>query len=147
MKIVFALRDPRDVVLSCFMQQLPLNPVSVHFLALEDTVEYYISTMRLWLKLRGIIGNPWIEVRYEDTVADLEKQARRVLDFLGLPWDSRVLDYYKRAQQKHVHSPTYEAVTKPLYTSSIGRWRNYAEHLGPHLDRLRPYAEAFGYDW
>ena len=69
MKIVFALRDPRDVVISCFMQQLPLNPVSVHYLTLEGTVKKYAKTMRAWLKIRGMLRNPWIEIRYEDMVA------------------------------------------------------------------------------
>jgi tetratricopeptide (TPR) repeat protein len=146
MKILFALRDPRDVVVSCFSQQLPLNPVSVHYLTLEETAKEYAKTMCLWLKLRDMIRNPWIELRYEDTVFDLENQARKVLDFLQLPWDDRVLDYHRRAQLKHVHSPTYEAVTKPVYTSSIGRWRNYARQLEPCMETLRPYIDAFGYE-
>jgi hypothetical protein len=146
MKIVFALRDPRDVVISCFMQQLPLNPVSVHYLTLEGTAKKYAATMRAWLKIRDMIRNPWIEVRYEDTVADLERQARSVLDFLGLAWDDAVLDYHRRAREKHVHSPTYEAVTKPVYASSIGRWRHYAAQLAPCQVILRPMVEAFGYD-
>jgi tetratricopeptide (TPR) repeat protein len=145
MKIIFALRDPRDVVISCYLQQLPLNPVSVHFLSLEETATQYAAAMRLWLKVREMIRNPWIEVRYEDTVADIERQARRVLSFLELPWDDAVLDYRRRTAAKHVHSPTYEAVTKPLYTSSIGRWRNYAEAMAPCLDALRPFVDAFGY--
>lgn len=145
MKIVFALRDPRDVVISCFMQQLPLNPVSVHYLTLEGTVQKYANTMHAWLKIRGMLRNPWIEIRYEDMVTDLEGQARKVLGFLDLPWDERVLEYHHRAQQKHVHSPTYEAVTKPVYTSSVARWRNYAAQLEPHMGILRPYVEAFGY--
>ncbi|HEX3598753.1 MAG TPA: sulfotransferase [Lacipirellulaceae bacterium] len=145
MKVLFALRDPRDVVISCFTQQLPLNPVSVHYLTLEGTVKKYIKMMQAWLKLRGMIRNPWIEIRYEDMVADLEKQSRRVLEFLGLPWDDCVLQYHRRAQQKHVHSPTYEAVTKPVYSSSVGRWRNYAQHLDPYQEMLQPYVEAFGY--
>lgn len=145
MKIVFALRDPRDVVISCFMQRLPLNPVSVHYLTLEGMVKKYAATMRAWLKIRPMLRNPWIEVRYEETVADLEGQARKALDFLGQPWDDTVLAYHHRAQRKHVHSPTYEAVTKPVYTSSIGRWRNYAAQLEPHMEILRPYIDAFGY--
>jgi hypothetical protein len=119
--------------------------VSVHYLSLVDTAKNYAATMRLWLKLRAMIRNPWIEVRYEETVADIERQAHRVLEFLGLPWDDRVLDYHKRAQHKHVHSPTYAAVTRPLYTSSIGRWKSYAEQLAPCQETLRPYVEAFGY--
>jgi hypothetical protein len=76
----------------------------------------------------------------------LPRQARRALDFLGLPWDDCVLQYHRRAQKKHVHSPTYEAVTKPVYSSSVGRWRNYAKQLEPYQEILRPYVEAFGYD-
>lgn len=146
MKVLFALRDPRDVVISCFTQQLPLNPVSVQYLTLEATAQKYAKMMQAWLKLRDIIKNPWIEVRYEDMVADLEGQARRVLEFLDLPWDDRVLEYHRRAQQKHVHSPTYEAVTKPVYSSSVGRWRNYEKYLKPHLEILHPFVQAFGYE-
>jgi hypothetical protein len=146
MRIIFALRDPRDVVLSCYMQRLPLNAVSVHYLTLEATAEKYARTMRAWLKLREIIKNPWLEVRYEETVADLPGQARRVLEFLDVPWDDAVLDYRRRAEQKHVHSPTYEAVTKPVYASSIGRWRNYERQLEPCQKILQPYVEAFGYE-
>jgi hypothetical protein len=132
--------------LSCYMQQLPLNPVSVHYLTLQETAFEYASTMRAWLKVRDMMKNPWLEVRYEETVADLPGQARRVLDFLGLSWDEAVLDYRQRTRHKHVHSPTYEAVTKPVYTSSIGRWRNYAEQLQPCLEILQPFIAAFGYD-
>lgn len=146
MRIIFALRDPRDVVLSCYMQRLPLNAVSVYYLTLEATAEKYARSMRAWLKLREIIKNPWLEVRYEETVADLSGQARRVLEFLDLPWDDAVLDYRRRAEQKHVHSPTYEAVTKPVYASSIGRWRNYERQLEPCQKILQPYVDAFGYE-
>jgi tetratricopeptide (TPR) repeat protein len=146
MKILFALRDPRDVVVSCFSQRLPLNAVSVHYLTLEGTAKKYARTMRSWLKIRDMLRNPWIEVRYEDTVADIERQARKVLEFLGLPWDDAVLGYHRRAAQKHVHSPTYEAVTKPVYSSSINRWQNYEAQLQPCIETLRPFVEAFGYE-
>jgi tetratricopeptide (TPR) repeat protein len=145
MKIIFALRDPRDVVVSCFMQQLPLNPVSVHFLMIEGVANYYAATMKGWLKFRGALRNPWIEVRYEQLVANLEGEARKVCEFLEIPWDDAVLNYRIRAQEKHVHSPTYEAVTKPLYTKAIGRWREYKDQLAPCLSTLQPYVEAFGY--
>jgi tetratricopeptide (TPR) repeat protein len=146
MRILFALRDPRDVVISCFMQRLPLNAVSVHYLTLEGTANKYATTMRAWLQIRDMLQNLWIEVRYEDTVADLESQARKTLEFLGLPWDNVVLEYHRRAQRKHVHSPTYEAVTKPVYTSSINRWRNYAPQLEPCMKILQPFVDAFGYE-
>jgi hypothetical protein len=85
-------------------------------------------------------------MRYEDTVANLEEEARRALSFLSLPWDPQVLNYRERLRHKAVASPTYEAVSRPLYTRAIGRWRHYAEHMAPALDRLRPFITAFGYE-
>ena len=145
-KILFALRDPRDVVISCFSQSLPLNSVSVHYLSLEDTAKKYATVMRGWLKLREMINVEWIEIRYEETVTNLETQARRSLEFLGLEWDPGVLDYHQRAKSKHVHSPTYESVTKPIYRSAMGRWHNYEKQLAPLMRLLEPYVKEFAYD-
>ena len=144
-RILIALRDPRDVVLSCFMQFLPMNPNSVCFLTLERTAQRYALDMGIWRRFREMIESPWLEVRYEDTVRNLEREARRALEFLGLPWEPQVLDYRERLKGKAVSSPTYEAVSKPLYTSSINRWKHYEKFFAPHLARLQPGVEAFGY--
>ncbi len=145
-RILIALRDPRDVCLSCFMQPLPLNPVSAAFLSLEETVQEYSSLMGLWRTIAPRLANPQLQVRYEDLVADLESASRRVLDFLGVPWDERVLKFNEHAREKLVRSPTYADVTKPIFTGAIGRWRNYRKHLDPWLDKLAPFAKAFGYE-
>jgi len=144
-RVLIALRDPRDVVISCFMQYLPLNANSVCFLTLERTAQRYANDMAAWRKIRGMIASPWLEVRYEDAVANLEREARRALEFLGLPWEETVLDYRDRLKQKAVGSPTYEAVSQPLYTRAIGRWKHYEEYLAPCLPILQPAIEAFGY--
>jgi tetratricopeptide (TPR) repeat protein len=145
-KLLIALRDPRDVVLSCYLRYLPLNPVSVSFLTVERTAKRYTLDMLAWLKYRAQLVTPWAEFRYEDTVADLPAAARKALDLLGLPWDDRVLAYRERLRLKPVLSPTYEAVTKPVYATAIGRWRNYVKHLEPVLPELEPYAKEFGYE-
>jgi hypothetical protein len=144
-RILFALRDPRDVVVSCFLQYLPLNPNSVCFLTLERTVRRLATDLAAWRRIKTVVASPWLEVRYEDTVADLEGEARRALDFLGLPWEDGVLQYRERLRTKVVGSPTYEAVSQPLYTRAIGRWKNYQEYLEPHLTWLQPSVEAGGY--
>jgi len=144
-RLLIALRDPRDTIISCFMQYLPLNPNSVCFLTLERTAERYAVDMGVWRKLREVIASPWLEVRYEDTVANLEKETRRALDFLELPWEPEVLNYRDRLATKAVGSPTYEAVKQPLYTRAIGRWKNYQKFLEPSLPTLEPFVEAFGY--
>ncbi len=144
-RLLIALRDPRDVVVSCFMQYLPLNANSVYFLTLERTAQRYANDMALWRRLRSLIGSNWLEVRYEEAVANLEKEARRVLDFLGLAWEPTVLDYRERLRGKAVASPTYEAVSQPLYTRAIGRWKHYQRFLEPYLPLLQPSLDAFGY--
>ena len=82
-RLIIALRDPRDVVLSCYLRYLPLNSISVEFLDVQRTAERYANDMSAWLKFRGLLDSPWCEVRYEDTVSNLESQARRALSTLG----------------------------------------------------------------
>ena len=88
----------------------------------------------------------WIEFRYEDVVADLEREARKILDFIGLPWDDKVLKFYEHAREKIVRSPTYEDVTQPVYHKSVGRWKHYARHFEPILETLEPFIKEFGYE-
>ena len=144
-KLLIALRDPRDVVVSCFMQYLPLNTNSVCFLTLERAARRYAHDMKMWRRFRELEGLPWLEIRYEDSVKQLEREARRALEFLNLPWDPNVLQYRERLKTKSVSSPTYEAVSQPLYTSAINRWKNYEKFFGPALEILQPSIEAFGY--
>jgi tetratricopeptide (TPR) repeat protein len=145
LRLVVALRDPRDVIVSCFLRYLPINPVSVCFLTLERTVARYILDMGAWLKMRDMIDN-WVEVRYEQLVADLRRETCCVLAALQLPWDEVVLAYRTRTDRKLVLSPTYEEVARPVFTTSVGRWQNYERHLAPELVRLMPLIKALGYD-
>ena len=133
------------MVLSCFMLYLPLNPLSVNFLTLERAARKYALDLGAWLKLREMFPAPWLEIRYEDLVTDLPAQARRTLEFLGLPWDATVLKFDERARSKPVLSPTYAAVTQPVHNRAIGRWRHYADYLEPVLPILEPFVRAFGY--
>ena len=145
-KFLVALRDPRDVCLSCFMQLLPMNPVSSAYLTLEGTVTQYASVMGFWQAMLPRMRNPSLEVRYEELVADLPSAARRVLDFLGVAWDARVLQYHEHARLKQVRSPSYADVAKPLFKTAIGRWRNYEKFLDPFQEKLAPFISAYGYD-
>ena len=145
-KLLVALRDPRDVCLSCFMQPLPLGQVSSIFLTLEGAAQEYASVMGLWRAAAPCLGGSFLEIRYEDLVADLEGVARRALEFLGAGWDERVLRFDEHARSKLVRSPTYAAVTKPISKGAVGRWRNYQKHLEPWLETLAPFVKAFGYE-
>jgi tetratricopeptide (TPR) repeat protein len=145
-KFLVALRDPRDVVLSCFMQPfVPLGNTTSNFLSLEGAVDEYAALMGMWRTLKPLLKNPCLEVRYEDMVEDLESVARRTLDFLGVSWDTRVLRFDEHARQKTVRSPTYADVAKPVFKTAVGRWRNYGKYLEPHWSKLERFVKEFGY--
>jgi len=145
-RLIVALRDPRDVCFSCLMQEFQLNVAMANFLSLERTVAFYAEVMGMWLDVRRRITLPVLEVRYEDTVSDLEGHARAMLDFLGLPWDEGVLAFHEKARERTILTPSYEAVTERVHTKAVGRWRNYREAFAPHQETLRPFVEAFGYE-
>jgi hypothetical protein len=144
-KFLIALRDPRDVCLSCFMQSLSPNPVSSAYLSLEGTVTQYLSVMGFWRTLLPRLRNPFLEVRYEELVDDLEGASRKVLGFLGIPWDERVLRFDEHARSKSLRSPSYAEVIKPVSKRAVGRWQHYRRHLEPYLGRLEPMMKALGY--
>ena len=144
-KLIIALRDPRDVVLSCFFRYFPLNSVSVQFLDLDTTVSRYLRDLDAWFELKQVLPNGWVEVRYEDVVNNLQTEVTRVLDSLGLLWSDEMLNYREMIFRRPTNSPTYEQVAQPLHQSSIGRWRNYEKWMAPHLSRLGRYLELLGY--
>jgi hypothetical protein len=144
-KVIIALRDPRDVVVSCFFQNLMLTPTNANFLSLDRTVKHYADLMDVWLRLRELGGFDWIETRYEDVVANLEAEGKRVTEFLGLDWHPRQATQHEAARQKVLFAPTYNDVTKPVHNRAVGRWQHYAEALEPFQERLAPYCRALGY--
>ena len=76
-----------------------------------------------------------ISIQYEELVADLEGQSRRLIDFLGLPWESGCLDFHKN--ERPVLTASVVQVRQPIYTRSVGRWKHYEKHLGPLLAALK----------
>ena len=145
LKVIVALRDPRDVIISCYFQNLMLNTTNANFLSLERTVRHYADLMDVWLRLRELGGFDWIETRYEVIVGNVEAEGRRITGFLGLPWHPQQANYHETARQKFVFAPTYNDVTKPVYQRAVGRWQRYAGALAPVQERLAPYCRAFGY--
>jgi hypothetical protein len=144
-KFLIALRDPRDVVVSCFMQALPLTPVSSAYLSLEGTVNQYANVVGFWLEMLPRMPDRWMQVRYEEMTEDLPAVARSVLSFLGLGFEENVLKFYEHAQAKRVNSPSRDDVRKPLYRSAVGRWRHYEKYLEPYLPALDRFLKAFNY--
>jgi len=144
-KFLVALRDPRDVVVSCFLQALPPTPISSAYLSLEGTVNQYANVMGFWLEMLPRMSSQWMYVRYEEMVEDLPTVARSVLGFLGVEFEENVLKFYEHARTKRVTSPSHADVRKPLYRTAVGRWRNYQKYLEPYLPALERFVKAFNY--
>jgi hypothetical protein len=146
-KILMPLRDPRDVVVSYFFTIVPLSVNSFAAIDLGETCRYYAEVMRHWLRLKERLDRGrWHESRYEDLLAEPEATTRGLADFLGLDWTPELMRHERKSAGRTVSTPTYDDVSKPLYTRSRGRWRNYERWLEPHLHHLLPYLKAFGYE-
>jgi tetratricopeptide (TPR) repeat protein len=144
--VVIALRDPRDVVLSCYFQNIPLNAANVNFLSFERLARHYADLMDIWLLVREWEGFHWIETRYEEMVTNLEKEGRRVTEFLRLEWHEEQGRFHEKSGRKQLYSPTYQDVTRPVYTRSVARWQAYEKYLAPILKHLKPYCDRLGYE-
>jgi len=144
-RIILALRDPRDVVLSCYQQRFGMNVAMYQLLRLDTAAAYYAAVMRLVEVSRRRLPLHLHAVKYEDVVARFEDTIRGVLAFLDLEWDESVRGYVATARQRTITTPSEAQVVRPLYGSSCGRWRNYREFLEPHLPALAPWLRTFGY--
>ena len=81
----------------------------------------------------------------DQTSKEWTETARKILDFLDFDWDEQVLQYPDKARQRYITTPTYQGVAQPVYSRSIGRWRNYESQIEPLRESLQPFVETFGY--
>ena len=145
-RILFARRDPRDIVLSCFRRRFGMNPSMYQLLTLEGAADYYDAVMRLSelyrkrLRLAQHIG------RYEDLVEDFEGTARAACGFLGLEWDLTMLDFAAKARTRGISTPSAAQVARGLNRAGQGAWRRYRDQMASVLPLLEPWVERFGYE-
>jgi hypothetical protein len=128
-KILCALRDPRDVILSCYFQDFAQNPSTSIFNDLSSTAEYYGAVMGYWMRMKPALRPPIHEYRYEDLVADSEKTLKQIFEFIGLDWRSDSLDYRDSLSGTHISTPSRAEINKPISDAAIGRWKNYADQI------------------
>ncbi|MFG0329085.1 MAG: sulfotransferase [Phycisphaerales bacterium] len=145
-KVVMTLRDPRDVCLSCFMQDFRLDNASVHMTSLDGAAALYAKVMQYWMSVQARWSLDTLVVRYEDFVRLPETEGRRLFDFLNLEWSDDATQFQEIARDRVIATPSYEAVTQAINTKAIGRWRRYRDHMAPALERLQPFVESFGYE-
>lgn len=143
LKALIMIRDPRDVCLSCYQQPVGVVTSNVSWLRIEDVMKSYQDIMGVWIKLREIMPDGWLEVRYEQLVEDTDAEARKAVEFLGLPWQDETLEL--KEDERTIFSPTYADAIKPVYKTAVRRWERYGELLEPHLPLLDNVVRELGY--
>lgn len=132
-KIIHVIRNPVDTCLSCFTTLFEHGQEYTYDLA--ELGRYYVDYARLMEHWREVLPEgAFLEVRYEDIVADQEAQARRLIEYCGLEWDDACLDFHRN--KRVVRTASMTQVRQPIYQSSVERWRPYEEFLRPLFDTL-----------
>jgi hypothetical protein len=144
-KILLALRDPRDVVLSCFRRRFAMNAGMYEFTSLETTAAYYGAVMRLLEIYRDKLALDLIEVRHESLVADFDGETARLCGFLGLEFRDELRAFAGRARGQNIDTPSGAQVARGLNPEGLDQWRRYAPQLQPVLAWLAPFVTQFGY--
>jgi tetratricopeptide (TPR) repeat protein len=129
-RIIYMQRDPIDTCLSSYFQYF--SPVMNFTMDLSDLAHYCREHQRLMAHWRAVLPpGSILDVPYSELVADQEAWTRKILNFLGLEWDQRCLDFHLTERQV-VTASTWQ-VRQKIYTGSVARWRNYERFIGPLL--------------
>jgi tetratricopeptide (TPR) repeat protein len=132
--IIHAVRDPADTCVSCFSRLFADRMNYAYDLAeLGRYYRGYRAVMSHWQRV--LPPGRILEVKYEDVVAGLERQARRIVAHCGLEWDARCLTFHQ--SPRPVRTASAAQVRQPIYGDSVGRWRRYESFLGPLLSQLQ----------
>jgi len=133
-RVIDARRHPLDSCLGSY-KQLFFKGQSFTYDQFE-LGDYYLEYRRLMDHWHHVLPGKVLDVHYEDMVADQETQTRRILDYLGLPWEDQCLRFYET--ERAINTASSEQVRQPIYTRAVHFWRNYEHHLGELIETLEP---------
>jgi hypothetical protein len=126
-RVLHVIRDPRDVAVSCHLGQF--NPAKHPWtVSLAGTAAAWEASRRLMAHWHATIDLPILEIRYERLVRDPEREFPRIVEFLGLEWDEACRRFHESGRP--LRTLSFDQVSRPLYTTSVGRHASYASRLG-----------------
>ena len=132
-KIIHTMRSPVDTCYSSYTKLFKDDmPHSYDFKDLGRYYGKYYELMAHWRKV--LPPGVMLDVQYESVVGDTEAKAKEIIAFLGLEWDERCLKFHE--SDRPVKTASVSQVRKPLYTSSVERWRRYGDGLLPLVESL-----------
>jgi len=145
-RFLLALRDPRDVCLSCFMQSFELNDWMAAFTDINTTAELFNVVFDLWCRTSERLSLDYHTVRYEDLIEDLRATASAAIGYLGLEWDEGMATFHEHAKRRgHLNTPSHAQVTQPVYSHAVQRWKRYGAAMDEPARILEPSRIALGY--
>jgi hypothetical protein len=137
-KVLHVQRNPADICLSGFTRHFNSNS-QLHSYDLREMGLFYVDYARLMEHWRQVLPEgAFLDVRYEELVAEPEENTRAILEYCGLDWDDACLTPHKT--KRTVKTASVTQVREPVYTTSVERWRRYEQHLGPLFEALGEYA-------
>jgi hypothetical protein len=145
-KVLFACRDPRDIVLSCFRHRFRMSAPIYELLSVEGAARYYDAVMQLLLLMNSVLNlNPCL-IRHEDLVTDFAGEMKRICAYLDLDWAPGMGDFAERTKDRDVVTPSTAQLVRGLNTEGVGQWRRYRDQLAAVLPLLDPWVKRFYYD-
>lgn len=136
-RVIHCVRDAADTCLSCYFQHFAGYDWVYDLDHLGAYYAGYTRVMQHWRSLAQPLGLRLLDVSYEGLVENPEPEIRRIVDFVGLPWDPVCLGFHE--SERVVNTASNQQVRQPIYKTSAGRHKHYRKHLGPllrSLDRL-----------
>lgn len=133
-KIIHCKRNPIDTCLSNF--RILFGEKMEFTYDLSDLGRYYVAYSKLMEHWQKALPGKMLDVQYEDVVADMETQARRIVAHCNLDWDDECLNFYK--SKRNVHTASTTQVRQPIYNNAVGRWEKYGDALSPLINSLKP---------
>ncbi|GAC13800.1 tetratricopeptide repeat-containing sulfotransferase family protein [Aliiglaciecola lipolytica] len=143
-KILFALRDPRDVVLSCFRRRFQINPAMFELLDLHTCARFYHEVMNLADISRSLLPIKVLDVKHEDTVQNFKENMQKVLNFIGLNWQKEMQNFTANISDDP-RTPSDIQLKAGLNTDGLAQWKRYQNQLEPIVTILEPWVQRFGY--
>jgi tetratricopeptide (TPR) repeat protein len=137
-QIIHCRRHPLDTCLSCYFTSFSDKFQFAN--DLQSLGQYYLDYHRLMEHWRKVLPIEILDVQYEDVVSNTENAVRKVLDHCGLDWEESCLAF--QTTQRSVRTPSSWQVRQPIYSQSVGRWKNYERQLQPlkaMLSSITPY--------
>ncbi len=126
-KIILAMRHPCDVIISCFFSSFKINDAMINFLNINDTIKFYDKVFDLFEFYSKELNFNFLTIKYEDIINDLKHNVGNITNFIGLKYESNMENFFITARNRsQIFTPSYSQVISPLYSSSIGRWKNYS---------------------